>query len=93
MAHWEPARYLCWQRPGVVRSLGTTTVAIFGKDIKALLGHAKSELAVFGDRPTTDLAFVANATSGMNAILRSLIFKFCDELLKYFRNITPVAMR
>ncbi len=52
-----------------------------GMDIEPLLDHAISELAKFVKCPAADLAFVANATTGINTILRSLSFTPGNELL------------
>lgn len=51
------------------------------KDIEGLVDSALSELAVFVNCNWEDLAFVANATTGVNTILRSLKFEPGNELL------------
>jgi isopenicillin-N epimerase len=45
------------------------------------LNTAREELSEFLGADSADLAFVANATTGFNAVLRSLSFKPGDELL------------
>lgn len=52
-----------------------------GNDLERLLDDAKLELATFVNCSAADLAFVANATSGVNTVLRSLKFEPGDELL------------
>ena len=50
--------------------------------LPALLDHAREQLADFiGARSAGDLAFVPNVTSGVNTVLRSLVFARGDELL------------
>ncbi len=48
---------------------------------KRLLDEARAALAAFVGAAPSDLAFVANATAGVNAVLRSLVFAPGDELL------------
>ena len=51
------------------------------RELEPLLDAARARLAEFvGARPA-DLAFVTNATTGVNAVLRSLDFQAGDELL------------
>lgn len=52
-----------------------------GTDIEALLDAARAELAAFVGAEPGDLVFVPNATTGVNAVLRSLRFQPGDELL------------
>jgi len=49
--------------------------------LKARLDAARETLAAFLGAEPADLAFVTNATAGVNAVLRSLDFKPGDELL------------
>ncbi len=53
----------------------------FGRDFEPLLDQARSELAQFVGADSQDLVFVPNATTGINAVLRSLRFSATDELL------------
>ncbi|MEG5139494.1 MULTISPECIES: aminotransferase class V-fold PLP-dependent enzyme [unclassified Microcoleus] len=51
------------------------------REFEPLLDNARNQLAVFIGANEQDLAFVPNATTGINAVLRSLIFAPGDELL------------
>lgn len=53
----------------------------FSRDFEALLDQARSSLANFVGAAAEDLVFVPNATTGVNAVLRSLTFRPDDELL------------
>ena len=53
----------------------------FGRDLEDLLDQARIDLAAFVGADADDLAFVPNATTGINTILRSLTFEPGDELL------------
>jgi len=52
-----------------------------GADIEALLDEARAKLASFVSCPASDLAFVANATTAVNTVLRSLPWKPGNEIL------------
>jgi isopenicillin-N epimerase len=52
-----------------------------GRDIETLLDQARAELAAFVGAAPEDLAFIPNATTGVNAVLRSLTFAPGDEVL------------
>lgn len=56
-------------------------VKFFVRDLEGLLDEARSKLAAFVGSAAEDLVFVPNATSGVNAVLRSLSFEPGDELL------------
>jgi len=51
------------------------------REFEPLLDNARNQLAAFIGADEQDLAFVPNATTGVNAVLRSLIFAPGDELL------------
>jgi isopenicillin-N epimerase len=53
----------------------------FMREFEALLDAARSELAAFVGVQADELVFVPNATTGVNAVLRSLCFTPDDELL------------
>ncbi|MBW4537680.1 MAG: aminotransferase class V-fold PLP-dependent enzyme [Myxacorys chilensis ATA2-1-KO14] len=53
----------------------------FSRDFEALLDQARQTLADFVGADSEDLVFVPNATTGVNAVLRSLHFTPDDELL------------
>lgn len=56
-------------------------VDFFVRDLEGLLDDARAKLAAFLGADQEDLVFVPNATSGVNAVLRSLSFAPGDELL------------
>ncbi len=56
-------------------------VTFFVRDLEGLLDEARGKLAAFVGSAAEDLVFVPNATSGVNAVLRSLEFQPGDELL------------
>lgn len=53
----------------------------FDREFEGLLDAARKELAEFIGADAWDLVFVPNATTGVNAVLRSLKFADGDELL------------
>jgi isopenicillin-N epimerase len=56
-------------------------VQFFVRDLEGLLDAARARLAGFLDVAAEDLAWVPNATTGVNAVLRSLPLSDGDELL------------
>jgi isopenicillin-N epimerase len=56
-------------------------VQFLARDLSALLADARTTLAAFVGADPEDLAFVANATGAVNAVVRSLQFEPGDELL------------
>ena len=56
-------------------------VKFFVRDLEELLDWARIRLAKFLGGKAENLVFVPNATSGVNAVLRSLDFEPGDELL------------
>jgi isopenicillin-N epimerase len=56
-------------------------VRFFSSELEPLLDSARDQLAAFVGADVDELVFVSNATSGVNAILRSLELKPGDELL------------
>ncbi len=53
----------------------------FLRDLECLLDETRGALARFVDARPSDLVFVPNATTGVNAVLRSLEIRSGDELL------------
>ncbi|MEH2061958.1 MAG: aminotransferase class V-fold PLP-dependent enzyme [Nostoc sp.] len=56
-------------------------IRFFGREWEPLLDDARSKLAVFVGADVQDLVFVPNATTGVNSVLRSLVFSPEDEIL------------
>jgi isopenicillin-N epimerase len=56
-------------------------VRFFGRELEPLLDEARGALGAFLDADPEDLAFVPNATAGVNTVLRSLRLSPGDELL------------
>src|SRR5205085_4954268 len=56
-------------------------VAFLARDLEGLLDGARGALAGFLAAEPADVAFVPNATAGVNTVLRSLRFDSGDELL------------
>ncbi|MBF5044262.1 aminotransferase class V-fold PLP-dependent enzyme [Aggregicoccus sp. 17bor-14] len=56
-------------------------VRFMHRDLEELLDRARAQLATFLGAHADDLAFVPNATTGVNTVLRSLRFSPGDELL------------
>lgn len=56
-------------------------VNFFHREARELLDAARAALGDFLSAPADDLAYVPNVTTGINAVLRSLLFSRGDELL------------
>ena len=56
-------------------------VQFLARDLPGLLAEARRDLGAFVGADPDDLAFVANATGAVNAVVRSLRFAPGDELL------------
>ncbi len=56
-------------------------VRFFVRELEPLLDQARNRLANFVGAGSDELAFIPNATTGVNAVLRSLHFEPGDELL------------
>jgi isopenicillin-N epimerase len=56
-------------------------VQFLARDLETLLDEARAPLAAFLGAQPADVAWVANATAGVNAVLRSLSFASGDELI------------
>jgi isopenicillin-N epimerase len=63
------------------RQLEREPVSFMVRELEPLLDNARAALARFIGAKSRNLAFVANATSGVNAVLRSLTFRRGDEIL------------
>ena len=61
--------------------LEAAPVKFLGRDLEDRLDAARAAIAPFLGADPDDFAFVTNATSGVNAVLRSLTFAAGDELL------------
>jgi len=66
----------CWRE-----RMERQPLQFLGKDIEELLDAALQGLAKFVNCHWQDVAFVANATTGVNTVLRSLLLEQGDELL------------
>ncbi len=56
-------------------------VRFFGREFEPLLDQARTQLAQFVGAKTSEIAFIPNATTGVNSILRSLFLSPQDQLL------------
>ncbi|RKH58899.1 aminotransferase class V-fold PLP-dependent enzyme [Corallococcus aberystwythensis] len=61
--------------------LESEPVRFLARELEPLLNEARAELAAFVGVDADDLAFVPNATTGVNTVLRNLRFQPGDELL------------
>lgn len=66
---------------GLREQLEREPVRFFVREFEQLLDASRSQLAKFVGADPDELAFVPNATTGVNAVLRSLKFESGDELL------------
>jgi isopenicillin-N epimerase len=69
------------QQAALRAELESEPVRFLGRDLEGRLDAARARLAQFVGADPDDLAFVTNATGGVNAVLRSLVFSPGDELL------------
>ena len=69
-------RYQAWQR-----ELETEPVEFLGRRFASLMRGAREGLAAFVGADPDDLVFVPNATTGLNAVARSLRLEPGDEVL------------
>ena len=63
------------------RRLESQPIRFFERELPGLQEAAKSRVGAFLGADGSDLAFVANATTGVNTVLRSLKFTRDDEIL------------
>ncbi|HEX9405996.1 MAG TPA: aminotransferase, partial [Thermoanaerobaculia bacterium] len=63
------------------RRMEAEPVRFLVREIEPLLDEARSDLASFVGAAPEDLAFLPNATAGVNGVLRSLDLSANDELL------------
>jgi isopenicillin-N epimerase len=63
------------------RQLEREPVSFMVRELEPFLDKARAALARFVGAKAENLVFVANATSGVNAVLRSLTFQRGDEIL------------
>lgn len=63
------------------RRMEEEPVRFLARELDGLIDSARAELARFVGAGTEDIAFVPNATAGVNAVLRSQRFEPSDELL------------
>jgi isopenicillin-N epimerase len=69
------------EHQSAMRSRMESEPVLFFRRLEQLADHARSELGAFVGANPDDLAFVPNATTGVNTVLRSLEFEPGDEIL------------
>ena len=75
-----PTEVLRYQA-GLRAELEANPVRFLSREVFERLDAARKPLAAFVGADPEDLAFVPNATTGVNAVLRSLVFQAGEELL------------
>ena len=75
-----PTEVLRYQA-GLRAELEANPVRFLSREVFDRIDAARQPLAAFVGADPEDLAFVPNATTGVNAVLRSLVFQAGDELL------------
>lgn len=75
-----PRAVLAWQQT-LRERIERQPVQFYVRDLEPLLDEARGSLATFLGAAAGDLAWVGNATTGINAVLQSLSFAPGDELL------------
>ena len=75
-----PSEILAYQS-ALRAELEAEPVRFLGRELDDRLDAARAALGAFVGADPDDLAFIGNATSGVNAVLRSLSFDAGDELL------------
>ena len=66
---------------GLRAEMEAEPVRFLSRELDGRLDAARAKLAAFVGADPADLAFVSNATGGVNAVLRALVFEAGDELL------------
>ena len=69
------------EHQSAMRSRMESEPVLFFRRLEQLADHARSELGAFVGAKPNDLAFVPNATTGVNTVLRSLDFEPGEEIL------------
>ncbi len=69
------------EQQALQRRMEAEPVRFVHRELEGLLDAARGELAAFLGCSTNDLAFVSNATTGVNTVLQSLPFASGDEIV------------